>query len=117
MGALSKKLRSFAGGDHAGIAHWCPGCNKAHMIWTKNVHGRPVWTWNGDVDRPTTSPSVRCFTTYDDDHKKLPDGGQRTLCHYFLKDGRIEFCGDCEHELSGKTVDLPDFPDHWGGFD
>lgn len=33
-----------------------------------------------------------------------------TICHYFIKAGRIEFCGDCTHALKGQTVDLPDFP-------
>jgi hypothetical protein len=30
------------------------------------------------------------------------------LCHYFIVDGRIRYCGDCQHELAGQTVDLPD---------
>ena len=33
-----------------------------------------------------------------------------TSCHYFLKAGKIAFCGDCRHALSGKTVDLPPWP-------
>jgi len=35
---------------------------------------------------------------------------ERTMCHYFLKNGEIEFLGDStEHELRGKHP-LPDFP-------
>jgi hypothetical protein len=37
-------------------------------------------------------------------------GGRKTLCHYFIRDGKIEFCGDCPHELAGQTVPLPDVP-------
>ena len=29
-------------------------------------------------------------------------------CHSIITDGKIQFCGDCEHELKGQTVDLPD---------
>ena len=28
-------------------------------------------------------------------------------CHLFVTDGKIIYCGDCTHELSGQTVDLP----------
>lgn len=102
MGKLSAKLRSVSGPTSKGIAHWCPGCKGPHVIYTE-YPGHAVWTWNGDVDKPTTTPSVRCFTTD-------PDGkNQRTLCHYFLTDGNIVFCADCPHEFSGKTVPIPDW--------
>ena len=29
------------------------------------------------------------------------------VCHSFVRNGRIEFLGDCTHGLAGKTVDLP----------
>ncbi len=29
--------------------------------------------------------------------------------HSFIKDGMIEFLGDCTHKLAGQTVDLPEF--------
>lgn len=121
MSALSKKLRSFknADGSRAGIAHWCPGCESAHQIWTTNVGG-PVWSWNGDVDRPTVTPSVRLFHTNDEDERgnKLPQPVDHTLCHYVLTDGVINYCNDCgDHALGGQQVPLPDFPSHWGGFE
>ncbi|MGC4033677.1 MAG: hypothetical protein QM754_18485 [Tepidisphaeraceae bacterium] len=30
-------------------------------------------------------------------------------CHSFVRDGQIEFLGDCTHELAGKTVPLEPF--------
>src|SRR5688572_28422265 len=96
--------------------HFCPGCEEAHIIWTERPNGGPVWTWNGSVDAPTTSPSVLLFTTHDDDGNPLPAGQRRSLCHYFLVDGKINFCGDCVHPLAGKQgVELPDIPDDYGG--
>ena len=120
MAILSSKLRSVQATDHGkaygkGIMHFCPGCKEGHIIWTERAEG-PKWTWNGSVEKPTTSPSVLLFTTHDDDGNPLPAGQRRSLCHYFLVDGKINFCGDCEHDLAGKQgVELPDFPDGYGG--
>ena len=77
------------------------------------MHAIPSrWTWNGSADAPTFSPSVKqTWTEWDE------KDGQKTstemCCHYFIRDGKIEFCGDCTHEMAGKTVPLPDVPDHW----
>jgi len=112
MGALSKKLRNCGGNGYKGILHWCPGCKEPHAIWTEAPVGRPTWTWDGNVDAPTCAPSIRCFTRYDQGGEKLlPNNEERTLCHYFLQAGKINFCGDCVHELNGQQgVELPDFP-------
>ena len=91
MAALGSKLRTLQGGL---LAFWCPGCDSVH-------HVNSGWTFNGDGDKPTFSPSV------------LVNAGranpQAEICHSFVRDGRIEFLGDCTHALAGKTVDLPDF--------
>lgn len=29
-------------------------------------------------------------------------------CHSFVRDGKIEFLGDCTHEMAGTTIELPD---------
>lgn len=57
----------------------------------------PLWTWNGDTDKPTLHPSI------------LTRGGERDArCHSFVQDGKVKFLRDCEHELAGQTVDLLD---------
>lgn len=75
------------------------------------------WTYNGSVDKPTTTPSVRIFVTDDEDElgNKLETPVERTLCHYFLTDGNLVFCGDSKHIHAGQTVPLPDIPDNYGG--
>ncbi len=90
------------------LGFWCPGCENMHAV---KIEGEGSWAWNGDVDRPTFSPSVRCFTTFDENYNLLPNGAQRTLCHLFVKLGQIEFLGDCVHSLAGNTVVMPDLPD------
>lgn len=76
---------------------WCPGCKQRHTF-NINRAGRPVWTFNGNMERPTFTPSL----LYAD---KTP------RCHLFLTDGLLLFLTDCGHELAGQTVDLPDIPD------
>lgn len=119
MGALSKKLRSLEGGR---LAFWCPGCNEAHHVTVGDGPG-PRWNWNGDVDRPTFTPSVRvssghyasdhhddCWCTYEVRFGE-PAPFRCGVCHSFVTDGRIQFLGDCTHALAGQTVDVPDWPE------
>lgn len=96
----------------------CPGCNRNHSV----VVAAGQWTFNGDVERPTFSPSVLvksghyadhhtagdpCWCTYNAEHPDEPSGFDCQRCHSFVRDGRIQFLGDCTHKLAGQTVDLP----------
>ena len=68
---------------------------------TINVSGpHPVWGWNGDVYTPTFSPSILT---------RLPWGGDRKeiVNHVFIRDGIIQYLGDCTHENAGKDLALP----------
>lgn len=75
-------------GELVGYLFECPGCCEAHIFDDR-------WRFNGDLERPTLSPS---YLTWTDDAR----------CHSFVKDGRIRFLGDCTHDLAGQTVDLPE---------
>ena len=73
------------------------------------------WTFDGNYEKPTFAPSILCYTEYDDDAEgdlpvKLPNGQRKTLCHYFIREGMIEFCGDSPHAFAGQTVELPEWP-------
>ena len=75
-----------------GYSFKCPGCDAMHAV---NVAGDGnVWAFNGDTDRPTFSPSVLIRNA--------------EVCHSFVTDGRIAYCSDSTHALSGQTVELPD---------
>lgn len=84
---------------------WCPGCKTLHSIKIKGEnnsnsrsnHVTGYWEFNGDVNNPTFHPSI------------LVTGLKR--CHSFVTSGKIQFLDDCDHELAGKIVDLPDLPD------
>ncbi len=95
------------------VLFWCPGCEEGHAIG-------PEWTWNGSTTAPTFRPSVKVTGVQwamgqafrKNTHAQVP-AGEQTICHSFVTDGRIEFLGDCTHELAGQTVDLPTWP--YGG--
>lgn len=77
----------------------CPGCKCSHGIFVapRPDAKRPVWSWNGSMDKPTFSPSI------------LVQFGNNQRCHSYVQDGKIKFLGDCTHELKNQTVPLPDF--------
>ncbi len=79
-------------GGHHGYAIRCPGCNDVHVIDSR-------WTFNGDHDKPTFSPSLLCHA--------VP--GHRGRCHSFIRDGIWEYLDDCEHALKGQRIPVPDF--------
>ena len=79
---------------------YCPGCKCDHGIWTRmDGWNGATWEFNGDLDKPTISPSILVSYTYGEDHKKI-------VCHSFVKDGFIQYLSDCTHELAGKTIEL-----------
>ena len=78
--------------DDGTFLFWCPGCEAMHGYDPKR------WTFNGNMERPSFTPSL--VNTY-------PDG---KVCHLFLTDGTIHYCGDSYHALRGKSVPLTEEP-------
>lgn len=76
---------------------YCPGCEKAHPFDKR-------WSFNGNVERPTFSPSLLL-------HPHPTKDGHSPRCHLFVRDGAIQYCGDCEHGLAGQTVPMEDWND------
>lgn len=113
MGAIGSKLRSLEGGL---IAFRCPGCKQNHQV--RPFDGSRGWTFNGDGDKPTFSPSILVtgpsrFCTDEEIDRIMATGQKIDLpnmrCHSFVTDGNIQFLSDCSHELAGQTVPLPDW--------
>ena len=88
-------------GDHY-VSFRCPGCDDHHVIPITGVH---AWGFNGDYDRPTLTPSILCKYTPWNDVTEQYDG-PASICHSFVREGRIEFLSDCSHALAGQTVDM-----------
>lgn len=101
-------------GDGQVVIFHCPGCDDNHQAHV----GR--WAFNGDLERPTLSPSLLVggvqwdtdlypyFQSRRDRHPNVPVG-ERIVCHSFVTDGRIQFLDDSTHVLAGQTVDLPEW--------
>lgn len=119
----------------------CPGCNCNHGVRIRALsspgdnHG-PGWEWNGSADRPTFTPSV-VIRSYRYPHPFEPETNPEhteirnafrqdakaghewminhpkwgTVCHAFVRDGQMEFLGDCTHGLAGQTVPIPPWPE------
>ncbi len=85
-------------GTPTGLVHWwfhCPGCDDTHMYTV------PRWTRSGTDEKPTFAPSL--LVRYGD-----KPGDKR--CHLFLRDGVLDFLGDCTHALAGQKVPIPEPP-------
>jgi len=83
-----------------GVTRWwfhCPGCKSGHAFMVYDGSGKG-WTFNGDAKRPTFNPSLVV-------EMSGPTGDVRR-CHLFVRDGQIQFLGDCDHDLKGKTVPM-----------
>jgi hypothetical protein len=97
------KMRGrYQGPDNCYASFMCPGCGYEHTLGIADGCTGPRWTWNGDMVRPTFTPSV------------LGRGGGRDgqrVCHSFVTDGNIQFLDDCTHALAGQTVPLQPWPE------
>ncbi len=96
-----------------GFGHWCPGCGYGHEIDTEQPNGSGAkWSFDGNMDSPTFTPSVNIRTGRyaDPNYKPEPGHDHSSVCHYNITAGRIVFHGDCTHGLKGQTVPLPEIP-------
>lgn len=82
----------------------CPGCvdmhggSGVHMLAVNTKDKSPQWEWDGNLIRPTLSPSI------------LTGRNTNKICHSFLHNGIFRFLDDCAHSLSGQNVGMPDLP-------
>lgn len=103
--------------DDSRVRFTCPGCGDVHMVDTTR------WKWNGDMEKPTFSPSLLirtghhvpnrkdegCWCTFNEEQRAAGKPETRFecyVCHSFVRDGQIQFLSDCTHSLAGKTVPL-----------
>lgn len=84
---------------------WCPGCKHHHHFSCNTSGKRPSWTFNGNLEKPTFTPSLLCWVPN-------PDGSRDRVCHLFVTDGKIQYLGDCFHEFAAKTIEMVDVENH-----
>lgn len=94
-------------GRYDALMFCCPGCASTrdgyeglHMLpITGGTNLRPTWSFNGNLELPTLSPSILTKFNWE---------GKEIVCHSFLTDGVFNFLGDSTHALAGQQVPIPD---------
>ncbi len=73
----------------------CPGCGSIHQVNAGDCKSWKIkWDFNNDEESPTFNPSIRV------------SHNNNYCCHFFIREGKIQFCGDCTHEFKNQTLDL-----------
>lgn len=110
-----------------GHQYWfyCTGCGHAHSYTVGcDIPGQ---NWTFDQLTITFTPSLRIYipaTTHTCDGCKNNAGcelckmgkierPETTVCHLFIRNGNVKYCGDCQHGLKGQTLTLADFPEYY----
>lgn len=109
MSQVSVSLRK----TESGYAHWCPGCSQMHSL-------PDTWKFDGNIDSPSFTPSFKhegyqivCGADgrWTGEWKRDASGNPIPyVCHYILTAGRLNFCGDCTHDLKNRNIPLPPLP-------
>jgi hypothetical protein len=91
-------------GQTTGYRFWCPGCEEFHSFRIARFPGdkpdAPIWAFNGNLESPTFTPSLRYLRT------EVTKG-----CHLVLTAGLLSYLNDCDHALAGKKVQLGEVPE------
>lgn len=96
---IGRKLgKTMQDGQIKSLLVFCLGCDSVHVIPV------PRWTWDGNGEVPTVTPSVSI---------KWGNAPDSRHCHFNVTNGQIVYHGDTTHEYAGKTIDMPEIPDEW----
>ena len=87
----------------ASLAAFCPACQREHGFIIVPYDDHPSWTFNGNYEKPTFTPSMLANKDGID-----PD---RPICHSHLTDGKWHFLADCTHGMAGQVVDMVSIED------
>lgn len=102
------------------VRFYCQGCDEMHEV------PKDKWNYNGNPESPTLSPSLLLRTGHyvpgqpqppncnlcnykDEDGEDWP--WPCKVCHFFIRNGKMQYCNDCTHSLAGQTVDMKDIED------
>lgn len=108
MGQVSAVLRRGQGR----YFHRCPACEEMHQLPDNG------WTFDGNVDRPTFSPSfkhgglrarVEKGRWTGEWHRGADGKALDGTCHYIITAGMIQFLNDSWHRRSD-TIPMPEIP-------
>lgn len=70
---------------------------------SRDNNKRYVWTWNGDIEKPTLRPSVLTEGgRYNEDFSEYT----KYKCHTWITDGEAQFLSDCTHDKVNQKLPL-----------
>lgn len=96
--AIIKHVQVVDGPPQERLFFICPGCKSlggsGYLMLPVAIDGVIGWTWNGDLDKVTLSPSI------------LTNDGRGNVCHSFLTNGVFEYLSDCTHEYAGQKINM-----------
>jgi hypothetical protein len=78
---------SYGGDKDVALMFGCPcGCGEVSVVHLKPMDDHPVWTWDGDREHPTLTPSILIH--------QLDDKGNKNGEHWhgFLTGGQFRSC-------------------------
>lgn len=87
-------------GETVGYLVKSPATGEHALFYTNPKFSPGVWTFNGDVEHPTFSPSML-----------MHPNNIRVHEHFFVRNGKIQYLHDCDHAMAGMTVDMVDVED------
>ena len=101
------RISTFYSGDNefspiASLSALCPACGFEHSfnvdLENHGKHSNDVWSFDGDYEKPTFSPSMgwNLQKTYE----------HHPVCHSFVKNGVWEYLNDCTHGMAGRKVPM-----------
>ena len=106
---MARLVKAYPGRDESVMVFHCPACKDDHHVTVGGIHG---WDWNGDVDSPSLSPSIRVTRTVyerDGNGDPIPETVRQVDCHTWMTDGRLKYFPDCYHEMAGmKWIEMPE---------
>lgn len=77
-----------------GFLYFCPGCGDYHFL------NKRSFSLYGTTEYPTISPNVTVLGL------KKRDGTIRNFCRHMIRNGKIRYYDDSEHDLRGQVVDM-----------
>ena len=92
------------------ISFHCPACNAIHGVHIEKPPHPELhqWDWNGDKKFPTLNPSLNRESRL---ASRNGNGKVLKRCHFFIRDGIIDYCSDSTHKLAGKKYRLKNVED------
>jgi hypothetical protein len=85
---------------HHSWSIFCPACQCCHGFDNR-------WKFNGNMDKPTFTPSM--LVHENKDYREVSKSKHGHRCHSFVANGEIKYLDDCTHDMKNTTVKLEPF--------